>query len=97
MTSKGSFGDALNLPVVSRKDHAEETLGALISRTLDVAPSISAVCWVVQQNGLRLIRESNGEQQPKPLTEASVQHTLDAVVSEVGAQGVPSCTSRWAV
>ncbi|MGW7526198.1 hypothetical protein [Streptomyces sp. NPDC054783] len=57
----------------------------LISRTLDFAPSIFAVRRVAQQKGLRLIRESNGEQRPTPLAEASVQQTLDAVVSEVGA------------
>ncbi|MFH8515708.1 hypothetical protein ACH4CE_11440 [Streptomyces gelaticus] len=82
--SKRSFGDTQNLPVVSLKDHAEDTLGALISRTLDFAPSISAVRRVAQQNGLRLIRESDGDQQTTQLTEASVQQTLDAVVSEVG-------------
>ncbi|MCY0926972.1 tyrosine--tRNA ligase [Streptomyces sp. H27-H1] len=83
--SKRSFGDTQNLPVVSLKDHAEDTLGALISRTLDFAPSISAVRRVAQQNGLRLIRESDGEQQSTQLTEASVQQALSAVVSEVGA------------
>lgn len=83
--SKRSFGDTQNLPVVSLKDHAEDTLGALISRTLEFAPSLSAVRRVAQQKGLRLIRESNGDQQPTPLTEASVQQTLGEVVSEVGA------------
>ncbi|MET7765229.1 hypothetical protein ABZS71_25620 [Streptomyces sp. NPDC005393] len=52
---------------------------------LDFAPSISAVRRVAQQKGLRLIRESDGDQQTTQLTEASVQHTLGAVVSEVGA------------
>lgn len=74
-----------SLPVVSLKDHAEDMLGALISRTLEFAPSISAVRRVAQQKGLRLIREPNGDQQPTPLTEASVQQTLGEVVSEVGA------------
>ncbi|WP_234388755.1 hypothetical protein [Streptomyces sp. AS58] len=59
--SKRSFGDTRNLPVVSLNDHAEDTLGALISRTLDFAPSISTVRRVAQQNGFRLIRESDGE------------------------------------
>lgn len=40
---------------------------------------------VAQQNGLRLIRESDGDQQTTQLTEASVQQTLNSVVSEVGA------------
>ncbi|WP_258382690.1 hypothetical protein [Streptomyces sp. NTH33] len=57
--SKRSFGDTQNLPVVSLKDHAEDTLGTLISRTLDFVPSISAVRHVAQQKGLRLIRESD--------------------------------------
>ncbi len=83
--SKRSFGDTQNLPVVSLKDHAEGTLGALISRTLDFAPSISAVRRVAQQNGLRLIRESDGDQRTTQLSEASVQQTLDAVVNDVGA------------
>ncbi|MEU9624786.1 tyrosine--tRNA ligase [Streptomyces sp. NPDC087228] len=83
--SKRSFGDTQNLPVVSLKDHAEDTLGTLISRTLDFAPSISAVRRVAQQNGLRLIRESDGGQQTTQLTEASVQQALSAVVNEVGA------------
>jgi tyrosyl-tRNA synthetase len=83
--SKRSFGDARNLPVVSLNDHAEDTLGVLISRTLDFAPSLSAVRRVAQQNGLRLIRESDGDQQPTPLSETSVQQTLGAVVNEIGA------------
>ncbi|MFI7290002.1 tyrosine--tRNA ligase [Streptomyces anulatus] len=83
--SKRSFGDTQNLPVVSMKEHSEDTLGALISRTLDFAPSISAVRRVAQQKGLRLIREVDGEQQTTQLTEASVQQALGAVVSEVGA------------
>ncbi|MFF7034814.1 tyrosine--tRNA ligase [[Kitasatospora] papulosa] len=83
--SKRSFGDTQNLPVVSLKEHSEDTLGALISRTLDFAPSISAVRRVAQQKGLRLIREADGEQQTTQLTEASVQQALGAVVSEVGA------------
>lgn len=82
--SKRSFRDTRHLPVVSLKDHAEDTLGVLISRTLDFAPSISAVRRVAQQNGLRLIRESNGNQQPTPLTEAAVQQTLGGVVGEAG-------------
>ena len=82
--SKRSFGDTQNLPVVSLKDRAEETLGALVSHTLDFAPSISAVRRVAQQNGLRLIRESDGAQQSTPLTEAAVQQTLGAVVGEGG-------------
>src|SRR5262249_29397863 len=64
--SKRSFGATQTLPVVSLKDHAEETLGTLVSRTLEFAPSISAVRRVAQQIGLRLIRESNGDQQPTP-------------------------------
>ncbi|KOG29551.1 hypothetical protein ADK35_02400 [Streptomyces viridochromogenes] len=40
---------------------------------------------MAQQKGLRLIRETNGDQQPAPLTEVSVQQTLGEVVSEVGA------------
>lgn len=83
--SKRSFGDTQNLPVVSLKDHTDDTLGTLITRTLDFAPSISAVRRVAQQNGLRLIREADGEQQSTPLTEAAVQQTLGAVVSEGGA------------
>lgn len=83
--SKRSFGDTQNLPVVSLKDHADDTLAALISRTLDFSPSTSAVRRVAQQNGLRLIREANGDQQPKLLTEASIQQTLGAVVDELGA------------
>lgn len=83
--SKRSFGDTQNLPVVSMKEHGEDTLGALISRTLDFAPSISAVRRVAQQKGLRLIREADGEQQTTQLTEASVQQALGAVVSEIGA------------
>lgn len=39
---------------------------------------------VAPQKGLRLIRESNRDQQPTPLTEASVQQTLGEVVSEIG-------------
>ncbi|MGW7355680.1 hypothetical protein ACWGI0_03115 [Streptomyces sp. NPDC054802] len=38
---------------------------------------------VAQQNGLRLIRESDWDQQTTQLTEASVQQTLEAVVSEI--------------
>ncbi|WP_369393002.1 tyrosine--tRNA ligase [Streptomyces sp. CG1] len=83
--SKRSFGDAQNLPAVSLGDHADDTLGVLISRTLDFAPSISAVRRVAQQNGLRLIRESDGDQRPTTLSEASVQQTLGAVVNEIGA------------
>lgn len=88
--AKRSFGDTQNLPVVSLKNHAEDTLGALISGTLDFLPA-SAVRRVAQQKGLRLIRESNGDQQPTPLTEASVQQTLGEVVSEFRAvpQGRP--------
>lgn len=82
--SKRSFGEAQNLPVVTLRDHAESTLGALISSTLEFAPSTSAVRRVAQQNGLRLIRESNGEQHVSALTEASVQQTLGAVVGELG-------------
>ncbi|MGQ7750341.1 hypothetical protein ACUN29_17890 [Streptomyces sp. WC2508] len=59
--SKQSFGDTQNLPVVSLKEHAEDTLGALLSRTLGFALSLSAVRRVAQQKGLRLIRESDGE------------------------------------
>ncbi len=73
------------LPVVSLKDPAEDALGALISSTLDFAPSISAVRRVAQQNGLRLIREADGDQQTTPLTEAAVQQTLGSVVSEIGS------------
>jgi tyrosyl-tRNA synthetase len=83
--SKRSFGDTQNLPVVSLKDHAEDTLGTLISRTPGFAPSISGVRRVAQQKGLRLIREADREQQTTPLGEASVQQTLSAVVSEGGA------------
>ncbi|MER7038031.1 tyrosine--tRNA ligase [Streptomyces microflavus] len=85
--SKRSFGDTQNLPAVSLKEHSEDTLGALISRTLDFAPSTSAVRRVARQKGLRLIREADGEQQTTQLTEASVQQALGAVVSEVGALG----------
>ncbi|WJY50136.1 hypothetical protein QRN89_10065 [Streptomyces chengbuensis] len=81
---KRSFGDTQNLRVIFLKDHAEDTLRALVSRTLDFAPSISAVRLVAQQNGLRLIRESDGDQQTTQLSEPSVQQTLDAVASEVG-------------
>ncbi|MFJ6568814.1 hypothetical protein ACIQNU_15440 [Streptomyces sp. NPDC091292] len=83
--SKRSFGETLNLPVIALNDHAEDTLGTLISRTLDFAPSISAVRRVALQNDLRLIRESDGDQQTTQLTEVSVQQTLGAVVSEAGA------------
>ena len=37
--SRRSFGDTQNLPVVSLKDHSEETLGALVSRTLTSFPA----------------------------------------------------------
>jgi tyrosyl-tRNA synthetase len=83
--SKRSFGDTHNLPVVSLKEHAEDTLGALVSRTLEFAPSISAVRRVAQQNGLRLILESNGEQQATPLTESAVQQPLGEVVAGAGS------------
>ncbi|MGW1260056.1 hypothetical protein ACWD5Q_34035 [Streptomyces sp. NPDC002513] len=40
---------------------------------------------MAQQKGLCLIRESDGDQQATPFTEASVQQTFGAVVSEAGA------------
>ncbi|MFR9725046.1 tyrosine--tRNA ligase [Streptomyces sp. MS19] len=83
--STRSFGDTKNLPVVSLEEHAGETLGTLISSTLDFAPSMSAVRRVALQNGLRLIRESDGEQQTRLLSEASVQHTLGEVIDQEGA------------
>lgn len=80
--SRRSFGDTRNLPVVPLKDHAEDSLGALISHTLGFAPSISAVRRVAQQNGLRLILEVGGEQRTTQLTEVSVQQVLSAVLRE---------------
>ncbi|WP_406139526.1 tyrosine--tRNA ligase [Streptomyces anulatus] len=82
--SKRSFGDTQNLPVVSLKEHAETTLGQLISQVLDFAPSSSAVRRIAKQNGLRLISEtSSGDQHTTTLTEAAVQQTLAAVLAEV--------------
>ncbi|MCB5163576.1 tyrosine--tRNA ligase [Streptomyces virginiae] len=83
--SKRSFGDTQNLPVISLKEHAETSLGALLSQTLDFAPSLSAVRRIAQQNGLRLIAESDGEQNATPLTETAVQQTLATVLTEAGA------------
>ncbi|THA41205.1 tyrosine--tRNA ligase [Streptomyces sp. A1547] len=83
--SKRSFGDTQNLPVVSLKEHAETSLGVLLSQTLDFAPSLSAVRRIAQQNGLRLIAESDGEQHATPLAEAAVQQTLAAVLIEADA------------
>ncbi|WP_030711165.1 tyrosine--tRNA ligase [Streptomyces sp. NRRL F-2580] len=83
--SKRSFGDTQNLPVVSLKEHAETSLGVLLSQTLHFAPSLSAVRRIAQQNGLRLIAESGGEQHATPLAEAAVQQTLAAVLTEVDA------------
>ncbi|WKD32062.1 tyrosine--tRNA ligase [Streptomyces xanthophaeus] len=83
--SKRSFGDTQNLPVVSLKEHAETPLGVLLSQTLDFAPSLSAVRRIAQQNGLRLITESGGEQHATPLAEAAVQQTLAAVLTAAGA------------
>ncbi|GGS97558.1 hypothetical protein GCM10010286_23110 [Streptomyces toxytricini] len=80
--SKRSFGDTQNLPVVSLKEHAETSLGTLLSQTLDFAPSLSAIRRIAQHNGLRLISEANGEQHTTPLAEPSVQQTLAAVVTE---------------
>jgi tyrosyl-tRNA synthetase len=79
--SKRSFGDAHNLPAVSLEEHAEHTLGAVVSRALEFAPSISAVRRVAQQNGLRLIVETDGEQQTTPLEESAVQQPLSEVVA----------------
>jgi tyrosyl-tRNA synthetase len=82
--SKRSFGDTQNLPVVSLKEHAETTLGQLISQALDFAASSSAVRRIAKQNGLRLISETgNGDQHTTTLTEAAVQQTLTAVLAEV--------------
>lgn len=45
--SKRSFGDTQNLPVVFLKNHAEDTLGALISGTLDfLLASPQCVVWL---------------------------------------------------
>jgi tyrosyl-tRNA synthetase len=82
--SKRSFGDAHNLPAVSLEEHAEHTLGAVVSRALEFAPSISAVRRVAQQNGLRLIVETDGEQQTTPLEESAVQQPLSEVVAGAG-------------
>ncbi|MFI6004789.1 hypothetical protein ACIA98_31015 [Streptomyces sp. NPDC051366] len=82
--SKRSFGDTQNLPVVSLKEHAETPLGTLLSQTLGFAPSLSAVRRIAQQNGLRLISETKGEQHTTQLTEPSVQQTLAAVLAEAG-------------
>ncbi|MFD5673032.1 tyrosine--tRNA ligase [Streptomyces sp. NPDC127040] len=83
--SKRSFGDTQNLPVVSLKEHAETALGTLLSQTLGFAPSLSAVRRIAQQNGLRLITESDGEQHTTQLTESAEQQTLAAVLTEAGA------------
>ncbi|MFF3911387.1 tyrosine--tRNA ligase [Streptomyces sp. NPDC001848] len=83
--SKRTFGDAHNLPVVSLTEHGEDTIGALVSRVLEFAPSISAVRRVAQQNGLRLIREADGEQQTTPLEDSAVQQPLGEVVAAAGS------------
>jgi tyrosyl-tRNA synthetase len=83
--SKRSFDETRGLPVVSLEEHAEDTIGALVSRMLEFAPSISAVRRVAQQNGLRLIRERDGKQQATPLAESAVQQRLGEIVAGAGA------------
>lgn len=79
--SRRSFADVESLPTVPGTEGAE-TVGAVLTRTLEFSPSVSAARRVARQNGLRVVVESHGGQQSVVLAEEAVSRPLHEVVTE---------------
>ena len=84
--SRRTFSSLSTLPVVGAQA-GEETVGAVLARTLEFTPSLSAARRVAKQNGLRLVIETGDRQDTVPLTEDDVQRTLNEVVAEALGSG----------
>jgi tyrosyl-tRNA synthetase len=79
--SRRSFADVDGMPVLDLATHGEITLGGVLTQTLGLAPSTSAVRRIAKQNGLRLVFESSAGQDATILDEAAVMSPLQEVVA----------------
>lgn len=81
--SRRTFSDVESLPTVDASQDRTKTLGAVLARTLEFTPSVSAARRIARQNGLRVVIESDDGQSSVILPEEAVGRSLHDVVSEV--------------
>ena len=79
--SKRSYAETENLPVVSLGDSGSKTLGTVITQELAFTPSLNAAKRIAQQNGLRLVIETETGQQTIQLTDEALYKPLRDVVA----------------
>ncbi|MFJ6729565.1 tyrosine--tRNA ligase [Streptomyces sp. NPDC091281] len=77
--SKRTFADVDSLPVIGA-EHADESVGTVLTQVLEFTPSTSAARRLAKQNGLRVVLETDEGQQTANLAEADVQRPLVAAV-----------------
>ncbi|MGH4026439.1 MAG: tyrosine--tRNA ligase [Pseudonocardiaceae bacterium] len=80
--SRRSFGTVDSLPTLDAADVRDESLGAVLARTLEFSPSMSAARRVARQNGLRVVVESGSGQESVVVPEEAISRPLHEVVTE---------------
>lgn len=65
----------------------------IVSQILDFAPSNSAVCYIIQQNGLRLIVEAASGEQHTTQTQQIRRPAALGCCGSPWHQPMPTCTS----
>ncbi len=74
--SRKSFADVETLPLVDVATNGNETVGAVLTRTLHFTSSVSAARRIARQNGLRLVLERGDQQDTVVLNEEAVTRPL---------------------
>lgn len=80
--SKRSFGDVDSLPILDMRRSGSGSVGAALTQELEFIPSMSAARRIAQQDGLRLVIETSGDQHTLKLDQGTVQRSLTEVVAE---------------
>ncbi|WP_442812002.1 hypothetical protein [Streptomyces sp. NBC_01803] len=81
-SSRKSFTDVTTLPEVDLAEHGAEGIATVLTKVLAFTPSASAARRLAEQNGLRLVLETGGEQTSAVLPEADALRPLGDVVAE---------------
>lgn len=79
--SKRNFSDVESLPTVE-ESQGTETVGAVLTGTLNFAPSTSAVRRLAKQNGLRVVLETEAGQKMANLAESDVNLPLHKAITD---------------
>lgn len=79
--SRRTYSDVDSMPSMDLPTDGDTPLGRVLSHTLNLVPSVSAVRRIAKQNGLRLVFESGQGQDTAILDEDSVASPLRVVVS----------------